>query len=324
MGRFLWRIAAFALPLALIFGLSEWALRSLPNEYKLKDTYLKQHAAETQILFLGSSHAYFGVNPRWIVEPSFNSANVAQTLNYDYRIYAKYANQMKQLKCVVIPISYFTLFSRLEEGTEAWREKNYYLYYGIETSPKLEHRFETLNTSSRVNFGRLYDYYVSGRQTLRCSELGFGQAYMTAKQQNLIRTGELAARRHTKHGLPLLDYNRELLRKIILLAKAHGTQVIFYTPPAYSTYREHLDPTQLQRMIETMEAIDRDNTQVAYVNLLADEGFTAADFYDADHLGGSGAKKLTLRLYELVKRVSGDVFLCHPVAPLGSAAMSRK
>lgn len=291
------------MPLLCLLIIWELALRAMPNEYKLKHSYLNASDAQAKILFLGSSHAYFGIDPALIPEPSFNSANVAQTLNYDYRIYKKYASNLKKLEFILIPISYFTLFSRLEDGAESWRQKNYTFYYGLKTEGDWESSLESLSRPNRVNAMRLFDYYADKQHKVNCTDLGYGVAYKTAKHQDLDKTGALAAKRHTKPGLPFYDYNREILIKFIELANARGVTVIFYTPPAAIAYSQNLEEKQLSLTVDTMVGLDNEYEKVFYVNLLNEASFTAQDFYDGDHLSGSGAIKLTGRLYGLIKEI---------------------
>ncbi|RCW19612.1 DUF1574 family protein [Marinilabilia salmonicolor] len=87
----------------------------------------------------------------------------------------------------------------------------------------------------------------------------------------------------------------------IKLAINHNIKVLFYTSPAYSTYRQNLDEIQLNETINAITLIANKNENCYYLNLLDDNRFKAKDFRDADHLNGNGAKKLTKIIYKKIK-----------------------
>lgn len=80
----------------------------------------------------------------------------------------------------------------------------------------------------------------------------------------------------------------------------HQIKVLFVTPPAYSSYIEHLDSLQLKRMyLELRNVVNTNEAQ--YVDMLRDTSFVEDDFFDTDHLNGQGADKLTRKLNELIE-----------------------
>ena len=77
-------------PLLLGALILEVLIQNIPNEYSYKKSYLDSNSNEIEVLFLGSSHVYYGVNPEYISANSFNASHIAQTLDYDYAILKKY------------------------------------------------------------------------------------------------------------------------------------------------------------------------------------------------------------------------------------------
>ena len=111
MKKFLKFILLFTLPIFILGLSSEYILRKIPNDYLLKKEFLDNNSDSIEVLFLGSSHAFYGVNPAYLSLNSFNAAIVSQTLDYDFEILKKYRNNWSNLECIVIPISYFSLYS---------------------------------------------------------------------------------------------------------------------------------------------------------------------------------------------------------------------
>jgi hypothetical protein len=288
--------ASIMLVFILIF---EGSLRHIPNDYNYKKTFLDQHSNIIETLFLGSSHAYFDLNPAYYSANCFNAGYVSQTLDYDVAILEKYDGKWNKLQSIVLPISYFTLFSTLETSVEAWRVKNYLIYYGLNSSHKIKDYSEFLSNDNNINVAKLYSYYWVKQNTISCSELGFGLDYNSKNQKDLEKAGIEASKRHTAANFNHFENNKKQLMRLIQFAKTRHIKVYLFTPPAYFTYRNGLNKTQLNKTIETLELIQKENNHVIYVNYLTDSTFTKTDFYDADHLNDIGAKKMTLKIRNL-------------------------
>lgn len=298
MNKFLKKILIFIIPLIIIAVVLEFAIRRIPNDYAYKNDYLRENAKDIEVLFMGSSHAYYGINPKYIDVNSFNAAHVSQSLDYDYKILEKYDEEFDNLRVIAIPISYFSLFSILEDGSEFWRSKNYFLYYDLDISKDLKYRSEIFGESGFSNAIKLYNYYLRSKDAIACTDLGFGFRSSDLEQINLNETAITAAERHTQ--TERLDWQNsiETINRITDFAKVKGANVLLYTPPAYHTYVSNLNKEQLKITINTAMEIDIKHNNVVYLNLLEDSRFLKEDFYDADHLNGLGAEKLTKILYE--------------------------
>lgn len=302
MKKFIKHLLLFSLPI-LAFGVStEFLLRRIPNDYLFKKEFLDSNSDSIEVLFLGSSHAFYGINPAHFSSNSFNASHISQSLDYDFEILKKYNNHFSKLKCIAIPISYFSLFGRLETGIESWRVKNYTIYYGITTSDKFINYSEALSNKLTVNLRRIGSYYIKGNTSISCSNLGWGLYYNSKDKKNLKETGKIAAKRHAKIDDKYFTENVNVLKSIIAFAKNKGVKVFLYTPPAYHTYTEQLDSIQLNQTINTLIDIANKYDNVSYQNFLSDTSFLAIDFFDADHLGEIGAKKLTSKIDTLINQ----------------------
>lgn len=287
------------LPVLLLLLVIEILLRQIPNDYRLKKEYLDKHASEVEILILGSSHAFFGFNPIYFKQPAFNLSHISQSLNYDYALFDLYKTKFIKLKTIVVPISYFTLYDRLEDSSESWRVKNYIIYYGTGNPTSVRDYSEILSNRFDLNIDRLSAHYVSHVPNISCNNLGWGTTYKSNNAQNLLETGRTAAIRHTKDiksskGVGTYNANVGILKSIIRWGETHHVNVILVTPPAFETYRQNLDLEQLDNTVETATELAARYDNCTYVNLLNDTNFIAKDYYDADHLSEIGSKKLSL------------------------------
>src|SRR5690606_22742388 len=123
MKKFLSYILIFSAPVIILISVTEVLIRSIPNEYSIKKDYLDRNSNEIEILILGSSHTLRGVDPKYMNYKAYNAAMVSQSIDYDLEILKKYEGNWDSLKTIVLPISYFSLYSNLENEVESWRVK---------------------------------------------------------------------------------------------------------------------------------------------------------------------------------------------------------
>lgn len=300
MKKFITKLIYFLIPIIIAGATLEYFIRSIPNDYKLKKTYLDSNSKNIEYLFLGSSHSLYGVNPEFFSKHSFNASYVSQSLDYDFEILKMYENDWKSLKVIFVPISYFSLYSTIGSKS-AVRIRNYNIYYGMNKTLNISNYFEIFNQKLKVNVKRVVDYFHYGISSISVSPLGWGVSFSSKIKNDLKVFGEDAARRHTFEYNEYVEKNIKSLNDIKQFGKQKKIQIIFYTPPAYYTYYNHLDPKQLNETVSIMKNLVKTCSHCTYLNLLKDVTFEKNDFYDGDHLNEIGAKKLTLLLKSYLK-----------------------
>ncbi len=302
MKKFIRYVSIFIFPLLLILVICELLIREIPNDYIVKKKYLEKNVSDIKILCLGSSHGYYDLNPSYFKENCYNAAYVSQPVNYDYKIYQKYNQQLISLKWIILPVSYFTFFSKIETSPESWRIKDYSIYSGLNGRYGQFMHYEMLTYGLSINLKRIFHYYSDkANSDLTCSDLGFGIKFGTIKKKNLDSTGYTAALRHTKSlDKAYYEYNKKIVEDLILLARGHGVKIIIFIPPAWHTYVENMDKNFLNMALNTVDAICRKYPNVICLNYLNDNSFQYADYYDADHLNIKGSIKLSTRIDSLI------------------------
>ncbi len=297
MRKFIIKTVCFSLPLLIIAIIMEILLRNIPNDYLLKKQYLDNYASEIETLILGSSHSLYGLNPEFFSSNTFNASHSSQSLDYDYKIFKKYQSEFKNLKTIVLPISYFSLYFKLETGVEPWRVKNYTLYYDI-NSHNIVSYSEILSHKLSKNVKRLLSYFIFGNSAISCTNLGWSMNYNSKKAQDLLETGKTAAKRHINYinsdkNQQIFQENILILESIMQWSNKNNVKILFLTPPAFETYCQNLNLEQLNVTIKTITGICSNYNNCIYFNLLSDPNFVSEDFYDADHLSEIGAEKLS-------------------------------
>lgn len=282
------------LPLITLLGSGEYLLRGIPGDYSYKNDYLSEHADTIEILSLGSSHGYYGIDPSGFARPAFNAGHVSQTFRYDYGILEKYADRLTSLKYVILPVSYFSYWEELEGSKESFRVARYYGAYDL-AGISLPDRIETLNMRPLHCLKRLKSYYIHHRNEIQVDTLGFGNRYGIGQRDPEWQTlCAQVAGRHTAGDLASHKKANEFyLRKLLKLCNERGVSVILVHLPMYEGYRNLLDKKQLIEMKGITCGISQEFPDVQVLDLFTDSRFGEEDFFDPDHLNTDGARKLT-------------------------------
>ncbi len=307
MNKFIKNTLIFGTPVLVFIVMMELLLQRIPNDYSFKRNYLDKNSNKIETLFLGSSHAFYSVNPKYIHSNSFNAAHIAQSLDYDIEILKKYENKTTKLQYIVVPIDYFSLYNRLETGVESWRIKNYTIYYGFNKSYEFKDNFEILNGKLIENIKRIVQFYVRHKSEVSCNTLGWGTKHNSKNNKDLIATGKAAAKRHAAKSKSFFNENVAIVNEIIAIAKTKKAKVIFYTNPAYKTYTSQLNQEQLQKTYATIRSITNSNPNVRYYDFLTDSSFLKEDFFDADHLNEIGTEKFSKKMDSIITSYNTNV-----------------
>ena len=307
MKRFLKAIILFLLPVICGFVLLEYGMRNVPNSYSFKKNWLDINISSVRVWSFGSSHGLYSISPRYFSKPAFNSAHVSQPLKYDAFIFEKYIEHADSLEWVILPVSYFTLTSKMEDGEEWWRIKNYCIYYDCpyhEWEPKYNIEIIGNPLSFYKQIKRVGRYWIKGMDDNSCDSLGLDLGYSkTKRSEEWYMNGEQRVKYHTNNlqeKKPVIQENIGYLEKIIKKCEEKNVSILLLTTPVYSTYYESVDSAQYSLMTETCEEMAQKYNNVQYLNLFKDDRFVEDDFFDADHLETEGAAKLTKILNEYI------------------------
>lgn len=297
MKRFLYRLSVFVCLTCTLLCVLELLARHAPNPYKAKDAWMRQHADSVQVLFVGSSHLYYGLHGAYFTLPAYSLANVAQTSYYDYALLKRYIGDCRQLRYVVGDMSDFTPLSDvMEDGPEWYRVISYELYMGMhDHSACSRYRYE-------LAYMRVFqERAMSGLRRLlgqpgETYPYGFATDCSIGRRHRDWNVPAKALQRHI-HPYQEEAYQRSLAhyRAMAQLCKEHHVPLIFLSTPMMPVYARQVPPATLalmQRLVQEVREVYPDG--VHYLNLYADMRFTDEDFYDTDHLNPeNGAPKLS-------------------------------
>jgi hypothetical protein len=177
------------------------------------------------------------------------------------------------------------------------------MYFGINTSYKPENNFEILNGTMRNSARKFWNHYYWQLPDFSCTDLGYCITYGQNPNQNFIESGKTAAIRHRPYNIENFNLNIESLIQIISFCKIYNLKLFILSTPCRDEYKNLLDYKKIQLIDRTINNIVKSNSEVYYIDVKNNINFTAADFFDADHLNIKGSKKLTLKIDSIIKTI---------------------
>ena len=182
MRRFLIKTFLLLLPLLAIAMFCEFSHGLHGTVYKYKYKSLSKHASNVQILSLGSSHSFFGIDPTQFDLRTFNAAHESQDIHFDEFIFDSFFEQMDSLQYLILPISYFSPWSVIEDQEEHWRVKYYQIYYHYPIKlSELKNRIE-ISSGLRLRTALQEFRLLFNKQTV--TELGQGTSNKKQNRSN--------------------------------------------------------------------------------------------------------------------------------------------
>lgn len=292
MKKFLITLLAFFIPVLCVLAGLEYLVRNAPNEYQYKAEWMEKNASRVETLILGTSHAFYGINPSYLGPNAFSLAASAQSLQYDEFLFFKYAPKCKNLKTVILPISYFTLFSGdMEDGSEWWRAINYKVYMDC----PYHSSFSKYNffISNSEPFRAKLTKIIKGNTIIECDSLGFGYP-IYRKSTPTLDDASVATwvKHHTAKDFSCVQKNKQHIFKIADYCQTNHIRLVIVTTPTWKTYYERLNQSQLAVMNEFIGLLTS-KYHATYFNCMQDDRFVATDFTDCNHMSCDGAIKLT-------------------------------
>jgi len=309
MGKQKLRFVLFLSPIAIFIILFENLLIRMPNNYELKWGGFSKKASKIEVLILGSSHAYYGIDPNHFTFKAFNLANVSQSLDIDAELLTKEVNALPKLRYVVLPISYFSLKSRLAQGSEKWRMPYYYTYYNLPIPIISFLKGEPCLLVQSDDFSSLFytviAYYLQGENELKITDdsLGF-YSYRDSKGRKVdfLADGLEAVKRHSKK-ISSPDEQYPQLLKIVKITQQHNIKLVILIPPASKYYYSHLPEAEISRIRSKLEELQENYAHIRYFDFLEDSTYSINDFQDSDHLNVIGAEKFSKKINSILSEI---------------------
>lgn len=289
----IFRLVLFAMLILLPLGAGEIYVRSLPNPTKSKHAYLKSKSHEIDVLILGNSHTYYGVNPAILSERAYSAAQVSQTLKYDNWILATYP--FDSLHTVVLPISDFSLYEELEDGDEWYLASRYRLYMECDIHSRLS-MYDWECTAFPVFCEKLKSLWIPPHMQWNSYGQGLEYTFANRPSNEDWDNGAERAKRNYYRNLEKGDKGVAYLESIARMCEEQKALLVILQTPLRPSYINHQSLDQVSDTQSRLKTFFKEFPHTRMLDLRSDLRFEATDFYDSDHLNTDGADKLSFIL----------------------------
>lgn len=277
---------------------------------------------QTEVLVLGTSHVDCGIDPSGIDVPLVNLSGIATNYVCLEGVAEAHLDRLPGLRLVVIeadvfPLRYdtlavldrnYTLLLDLAPSVSVmdvgWKEKvllwkEQLLLYNPLTGPFMAREKAVLSIVEDRAQRRLLAPDTGAAEI----SPGFRAFEQVMSSANDGRVKANTHERESSHNVAAnVEANTDALVRIIEAILDRGLTAILLRLPHHSTYRSHRSAEMKEQYDEAIHGIvERFAPAVADGRLRVWDmentiGLTNQDFYDGDHLNGSGAKKFTRQL----------------------------
>jgi hypothetical protein len=288
--RLLIRFLAFTLPLVALTLAIDAKFRRIPTSYGVKRAWLEAHGGDIEVLVLGSSSAFNGVQPKFFRAPAYNAGNVAQSIYYDHEILSRYLGSMKALKLVFLLFDYQTLEYHFEDGIESWRQFFYYHEYGFRPEGGVDPydvRFTSVLQLYPPNV-RVRCVIATCDQTDGMDEFGWAPTPTESVNDGPFWFEMDNELRHESY----LVGNQALLEEDLAMLQARDIGAALVVPPVYSSFSSLVGADVRARTASVLTSL-AGRHKARYVDYFNDSRFDGRDFANSTHLNESGAEKFS-------------------------------
>lgn len=280
--------------------------RFVPNNYTQKVAEI-QNNYDSEILVLGNSHAFYGINPDYFSAKTYNFSNISQSLYFDELLIEKHLKSFKNLKYIILTVDYFSL-SQVDNSSEDIYRKYYYEQY-MDINVPLISRFDpksyslTLTRNLEMNID-LMKSYSKEKTLVEGNSEGWAKKIGTNPQFNNYETAvDVVAK--NEDGLSDFQVNIKRLERMIKMCSERNINVVMVTMPVTTYYAGLVNKKKLKKLYADCEQLALENKNSIYLNLFQDKRFDNSDFYDTDHLNEKGAEKCSKILNKVIIENSG-------------------
>jgi len=298
MKRFLLRFLLFVLPIFLIILFAEIKLSAIPTTYEFKKKSFEAQLENVEILILGNSQAFGGINPEYLTRPAFNLCNNSQTFYYDAEITQKYLSELPKLKYVLINISFFSFWHIMEDSHEPWRENFYYKYWDIrpeEAGPVFINKFSHLSIYSPKTVLKLFfspENDVNFFEVYNSNGWALNDTTRNYKINKEEAQGRIALFTKQYIHKNRIIQNNHTIEKLLSSLNKIGVTPIFFSTPLPSVFSSMIPSDILSENDQILDDLC-DRYGCTYYDYSNDERFIKADFIDVNHLNFVGAEKFS-------------------------------
>jgi hypothetical protein len=264
-------------------GFSIWVLPKIlvsvygPNiEQQIDQSFSNASQRDFEIVVVGNSRLYCGVNPDQFTSPTYNFAHNNDSFNQMFYKLRWLLDSGKKINTVIVGVDYFQ-FSIFSDT------RNY--AYGEKLGQEYLRDYQ----------GKNYwiTYYKELLRPYKLRALVKDPIYRHDLKENgqFVRRGVPDERDFIRRNFTRLPIQVEYFERILEVCREHKIAVFLCMPPLRDVERSQYDATQVDDFKKFIASYLSED--VTYLDYSSDERFTIDDFIDFSHLSQDGADKFS-------------------------------
>lgn len=253
-----------------------------PNiQEQLAMSFKNAEQRQYEVLILGNSRLYCGINPDQFALSAYNFAHNNDTYNQMYYKLKWVLNKGKKLNTVIVGVDYFQF--------SIFTDTRNYAYGPLLGSDYM---------ADYPGYKYLITYYKELLKPYKLRTLIKDPIYKHSLKANgqFVRLGEPDPNDFIKRNFSRLPVQEKYFQKILDQCKTHDIKVYLVMPPLRDVELAQYDPAQVEEFKQFISTFL--NEEVVYLDYSTDPDFTINDFIDFSHLGPEGADKFSRTLSE--------------------------
>jgi hypothetical protein len=274
------------LPFGIVYGPQLLERAKGPSAQTQTDhAFTKAESRDYDLLFLGNSRIYRGVNPDHFATPTFNFACDNDTFNQMYYKLKWLREREKPFQHLVIGMDFFQFEFKSDHRNHLYSQYLDDAYLAdYEPRPYAEEKLWLKRFVRSLNPKYLF-IPDNGRTFLRDN----GQ---------FIKAGIATPADKTARTTRLLPLQVDYFERMLADCREHGTQVVLCMLPIRPEEKNAYKEGEMEAFMEFIEGYTNEN--VALIDLTRDDGYAMSDYTDITHLNEAAADRLSVQLNGLL------------------------
>lgn len=321
MRHFLLRLCLMFFSVCAVFGLIDYLGRDvLAKETVYADDWMlsrfSKDIEEVVIANVGNSHGFYGFNYENAVQRLdgiwMNYALPSQTLQYDYLILDCFKESMKEGAVILIPVSYFSLYTEEYDDTFEVRNNRYYdlLDYSHIERPRLIRYIEV----KYLKYGFIAENSTAGmfkpNVPMALNNSSNFEPPTEGSKYSIREMAQMTAQSHydtvikRENGAAVLQQRcMKSIENMVELCRERNWVPVLVSMPYTKEYTESFPPSFIEQYYRDMSEIAEDSG-VLWLDYSQNEQYCMNSqlFSDADHLGTGAVMFTDDIIQELVDR----------------------
>lgn len=277
-----------------------------PTKEQIRESFENALARKYDLLILGSSRPYRGINPDKLSVPAYNFSHDNDSFNQAFYKLKYLQEQGIKPKYLVLGVDYFS-FSFLSD-TRNYAYAKYLDAAYLEDFVKEEgtffdraHAFDAkFNAYMGLNFTATVPQFLAGLLKIVTNKNAENLPYLKESGQYIV-FGQAKPKDVTQSKAEILPIQEKYFERLLQACRQNNIQVVMVMLPSRPNELNSFKPEEKEKINQIYQTAAKENNFV-YLNYATDSRFTMSDFTDITHLNREAADRFTTILDQDLKK----------------------